>query len=49
MTDRVCVLNRQEEDCVICVDAKGERLACGYLQQNRVDVYRVAGGELVLM
>ena len=49
MTDRVCVLNDQGEECVMCVDAKGGRLACGYRRQNRVDVYRVAGSELLLM
>ena len=49
MTDRVCVLNDQGEECVMCVDAKGGRLACGYRRQNRVDMYRVAGSELLLM
>ena len=49
MTDRVCVLNEQGDECVMCVDAKGGRLVCGYRRQNRVDVYRVADRELVLM
>ena len=49
MTDRVCVLNDQGEECVMCVDPRGGRLACGYSWKNRVDVYRVSGNELLLM
>lgn len=49
MTDAVCVLVERGEACRIAVDARGERLVCGFCEQNRVDVYRVSGGQIALM
>ena len=43
------MLAQRGEACRIAVDARGERLACGFCEQNRVDVYRVSGNQISLM
>ena len=43
------MLAERSEACRIAVDARGERLVCGFCDENRVDVYRVSGGQIALM
>ena len=43
------MLAERSEACRIAVDARGGRLVCGFCDENRVDVYRVSGGQIALM